>query len=419
VTDTLPPGWGWARLGDLGTEVRGQISPEPGTTYDLYSVPAFPTGQPEQADGESIRSGKRPVEEHDVLLCKINPRINRVWTVGPSDGSQQIASTEYLVLRPHEPRMADYLRHYLSSPRFRDWIKLAVEGATGSHTRAKSGPILEQSVPVPPLAEQQRIVAAIEEHFSRLDAADSGMAAAIRRTTQLQQRVVDDQLRSADARSEPLNEFLTERLANGRSVPTAASDGDPVLRLTALKNGFIDPAETKRGDFGDTDPRCFAIAPDDFLISRGNGSLQLVGRGGLVLKGAPAVAFPDTMIRARVDESRLSPKYLSLVWHSRQVRCQLENQARTTAGIYKINQSMVGAVEFPVPPLDIQHQLVQVVEEARQATMSATVLLNRCQARSSGLRRSVLAEAFTGRLVSRSPVDEPASVMLESIGAGA
>lgn len=164
MTDALPPGWAWACLGDLGTEVRGQISPSPGTAYDLYSVPAFPTGQPEHVDGESIRSGKRPVEEHDVLLCKINPRINRVWTVGPSHGLSQIASTEYLVLRPHEPRTAAYLRYYLSSPRFRDWIRLAVEGATGSHTRAKSGPILEQSVPVPPLAEQERIVAVIEEH---------------------------------------------------------------------------------------------------------------------------------------------------------------------------------------------------------------------------------------------------------------
>ena len=212
-----------------------------------------------------------------------------------------------------------------------------------------------------------------------------------------------------------MSEFLTEGLANGRSVPTAASHGNPVLRLTAIKDGFIDPAETKQGDFGDTHPNRFAIAPDDFLISRGNGSLRLVGRGGLVPKGAPPVAFPDTMIRARVDASRLSPRYVSLVWHSRKVRRQLESQARTTAGIYKVNQSMIGAVEFPVPPLNIQHRLVRAADEARQAVASTAASLNRCQARSSALRRSIVLQAFSGQLVPQHPDREPASELLQRV----
>lgn len=167
----LPPGWDWVPVGELGIEVRGQVVPKPETTYDLYSVPAFSTGCPEIAHGTAIRSGKRPVQESDVLLCKINPRINRVWSVGCARGRLQIASTEYFVLRLHEPRMTHYVRHYFSSPMFRAWIELAVEGATGSHTRAKSGPILEQFVPVPPVAEQKRIVSHIEESFARVDTA--------------------------------------------------------------------------------------------------------------------------------------------------------------------------------------------------------------------------------------------------------
>lgn len=399
MTIDLPSGWDVARIGDLGIEVRGQVSPEPGATYDLYSVPTFPTGRPEQIDGNSIKSGKRPVEEHDVLLCKINPRINRVWTVGPRNGLPQVASTEYLVLRLHEPRMAAYVRYYLSSPGFRDWIRLAVEGATGSHTRAKSGPILEQLVPVPPLAEQQRIVTAIEGHLARLDVIQVRVGSAVKRTAQLLDSVFDEQLRSAVTSSQPLSNLLTERLSNGRSVPTAASGGRLVLRLTAIKDGLIDPGEVKLGDFGDTDPNRFTISPGDFLVSRGNGSLQLVGLGGLVQAATPLVAFPDTMIRVRVDASRLSPRYLSLIWNGRPVRRQLESQARTTAGIYKINQSMIGAVELPVPSLDAQHQLVQAADQARHTVAACTDSLVRCRARCSALRRSILLKAFTGQLV--------------------
>src|SRR5690606_15974981 len=104
VVSSLPRGWGRVRLRDLGDEVRGSVKPDPTTTYELYSVPAYPSGRPEILSGEEIRSSKRPVEPGDVLLCKINPRINRVWIVAEPIGvGPQIASTEYLVFRTPDP----------------------------------------------------------------------------------------------------------------------------------------------------------------------------------------------------------------------------------------------------------------------------------------------------------------------------
>lgn len=393
MTGDLPPGWKWMRVDELCEVTLGQ-SP-PGSSYNDIGqgIPLFQGKAEFGATYPSIRKWttqpKKQASAGSVLVSVRAP-------VGPTNLAPVNCAIGrgLAALKPRDP----------VAPEFVLWAMRASEGrlaeqATGSTFDAITGARLrEHLVPVPPIAQQQRIVAAIEEHFSRLNAVDAGLASAILRTTQLQQRVVDDQLHLTDARKQPLGEFLTERLANGRSVPTAENGGDPVLRLTAIKDGVIDPTETKQGDFGGADPNRFAIAPDDFLVSRGNGSLQLVGRGGLVSKKAPPVAFPDTMIRARIDVSRLSPRYLSLVWHSRQVRLQLESQARTTAGIYKVNQSMIGAVEFPVPPLDIQLQLVRIVEEARQAVMSTAASLNRCRVRSSYLRRSILSQAFSGQL---------------------
>ena len=415
MTTDLPPGWTWARVGDLGVEVRGQLAPQPGATYDLYSVPTFPTGRPERIDGSQVRSGKRGVQPDDVLLCKINPRINRVWIVGRTEGYPQIASTEYLVLRPHEPRMSGFIQQYLSSPRFRDWIKLSVEGATGSHTRAKSGPILQQPIPVAPLDEQRRIVASIEEHFSRLDAADDSMAAPSLRTAHLLERVLQAELGTAKLHSQPLSGFLTEPLANGRSVPTAEEYGLPVLRLTCLKDGWVDTSETKQGNFGEIDHRRYQVESGDFLISRGNGSLHLVGIGGLVPDGDHSAAYPDTLIRARIDRSRLRPEYLSLIWNSRVIRRQLESQARTTAGIYKVNQSMIGNVLLPVPSRDVQDRIARRLELVRQPLLQLDAEVDRYHLRSASLRQSILSTAFSGRLVPQNPDDEPASVLLERI----
>src|SRR5438477_10659089 len=94
-----------------------------------------------------------------------------------------------------------------------------------------------------------------------------------------------------------LGELLEEPMANGRSVPDGS--GFPVLRLTALKGGRVDLRERKRGAWGAQDASRFRVRNGDFLIARGNGSLALVGRGGLVEDEPDPVAYPDTAIRVR------------------------------------------------------------------------------------------------------------------------
>ena len=405
MTDALPSGWAWACLGDLGTEVRGQISPSPGTAYDLYSVPAFSTGQPEHVDGESIRSGKRPVEEHDVLLCKINPRINRVWTVGPSDGSQQIASTEYLVLRPHEPRTAAYLRYYLSSPRFRDWIRLAVEGATGSHTRAKSGPILEQSVPLPPLAEQERIVAAIEEHFSRLDAVDAGIAAAESRCAAMPSFALA-QLFSADWPVRRLEEVA--QVGSGATPKRSESKYWARGIIPWVTSGAVNQLSIRSADEFISE---IALAESSVkLWPAGTVLMAMYGEGKTRGKAA-MLGFESTCNQAcaaiNYDRSVLDGRFLRTF-----LNVQYESNRRLSAGGVQPNLSLglIKVMEVPVPGLETQ---VFVAEQADEIISGGTRLLAICaeaRRRVSALRRSILANAFSGRLVPHDRDAEAADV---------
>ena len=212
----LPSNWEYKRLGELGVEVKGQTRPTPGRTYDLYSVPAFFCSQPERLNGSEIQSGKRTVMPGDVLLCKINPRINRVRWVGPADGYPLLASTEYLVLRLYDSTLIQYLQQYLSSAEFRRWIELSVEGATGSHTRAKSGPILQQCVPVAPAAERKQIVERNKEGLIRLDALKLLLVSSLQEITLVRQAVLDEAFAGRLVPQDPDDEpafALLERIA--------------------------------------------------------------------------------------------------------------------------------------------------------------------------------------------------------------
>ena len=79
----LPEGWKWERLGDINKFKSKNLTPQdfPEETFELYSVPNFVYDYPEILKGKEIGSSKQIVDKEDVLLCKINPNINRVWTV--------------------------------------------------------------------------------------------------------------------------------------------------------------------------------------------------------------------------------------------------------------------------------------------------------------------------------------------------
>ncbi|MYG99361.1 MAG: hypothetical protein F4011_03755 [Acidimicrobiaceae bacterium] len=414
MTADLPSGWEWAKLSDLGVEIRGQLTPEPGTTYDLYSVPTFSSGRPERIDGTQIKSGKRGVEPDDVLLCKINPRINRVWVVGRTEGNPQIASTEYLVLRPHEPRMSSFIQQYLSSPSFRDWIKLSVEGATGSHTRAKSGPILQQPIPVAPLAEQQRIVVAIEENLSRLDAVYTNLRSVARQTEVLEQAVINEAMRGQVHR---LGDRLSEPLRNGFSPPRSSAGNTRVLTLTAVTNRAFTEDNTRTAAVPQAQRDQLTLQSGDILVQRSN-TPELVGTAALYSGPSGWAVFSDLLIRVRTDHTLL-PAYLEFALRSSSVRRYFRLSAQGIAGsMPKISQRTIEELEIPIPASIAEQQtIVGRVSQEIKAVMEVQAGVSSARQRADSLRRAVLAAAFAGQLVPQSPYDEPASVLLERIAA--
>lgn len=140
----------------------------PEQVFDLYSVPIFSTLMPEKIHGSEIGSAKQVIKKGDVLLCKINPHLNRVWEITKDSDNVQIASSEWIVVRSelHHP---SFLKWYFNSPKFRALLSSQVSGVGGSLTRAQPAIVKGYLVPVPPMQEQERISSVIELWFYSLD----------------------------------------------------------------------------------------------------------------------------------------------------------------------------------------------------------------------------------------------------------
>lgn len=394
---TLPIGWRSAALGDVARWGSGG-TPKAGTPEyyggdipwavigDLCDGPIGATSNRITRAGLAASSAKR-VPAGAVLVAM----YGSIGKLGLT--TAELTTNQAIAFAVPDPELVEarFLFYYLLSQR--GALSAAGKGAT--QRNIGQGTLKAWHIPVPPIPVQRRIVEILEDHLSRLDAGLGYLAAADARAS----TCVESWLALAFAghAASDLKSLLAAPLANGRSVPTAAS-GFGVLRLTALADGRIDLAERKIGAWTADEARPFLVAEGDYLVSRGNGSLQRVALGGIVPEVQEPVAYPDTMIRIRPRKDLVLPEYFGAVWNSRVVRRQIEASARTTAGIYKVNQQQLEHVVLPMPSLTEQHRIAceftdlrATVEKQRRAILSGT-------RRAEALRRALLAAAFSGGL---------------------
>lgn len=293
-------------------------------------------------------------------------------------------------------------------------------------------------LPLPPLPEQHRIVAAIEEQFSRLDAGVVSLQRAKRNIARMRAAVltaavegrVDDRRFGDRADSSEYGEHsvrsvtlarwqqttlgnIVDGLRYGTSTRCAyGANGEPVLRIPNVRGRTVDLTDLKRAIDHAANLGTTKVRTGDLLFIRTNGSPDLIGRVSVVPQSADGYAFASYLIRGR-PRPDVSASFYALVLDSPVYRALLRQRAATSAGQYNISASSLASIPVPLPSLAEQQAIVGEVErqfsilDAMDATVDAGL------SRAASLRQSILSEAFAGRLVPQDPGGEPVSALRE------
>lgn len=404
----LPQGWLKCPLGDVLTLVNGRA-------YRQHEM--LDAGTPILRI-QNLNGGKNwfysDLNLPDDKYCEAGDLLY-AWsaTFGPYLWKGQKAIFHYHIWNVKETEVIDRGFMYYVLHEITNAVKAASHGVAMPHM-TKSG-MEAWLIPLPPLPEQIRIADKLDALLSRVEAGRERLERVPGLLKRFRQSVLSAAVSGDEVEFQPLREMVAEPLRNGKSVRDG--EGKRVLRLSCLKADGVDWDEAKSGDWTGLDFQRFIVREGDFLISRGNGSLNLVGRGALAASPPEAIAFPDTLIRVRPNLAVLLPAYLNLIWQTEPVRQQIQAAAKTTAGIFKVSQGDLEVIEIPLPPLPEQAEIVRRVEalfaiadriEARYGLALTT--FNR-------LTPALLAKAFRGELVPQDPNDEPALVLLERIRA--
>lgn len=300
----------------------------------------------------------------------------------------------------------DFLLYAL--PGYLSAINQQTSAITVKHLSSRT--VADIPLPLPPLAEQRRIVAAIEEQLSRLDVADDCLARARTRLASLRAGA----LAGVFSTKAPLVAVpeAAEIVSGQTPKGLIPSDAGPV---PFFKVGDMNAAEGY-----------------EMAASRAYISHELVERFRLKVRPAGTVIFPkrggaiatnkkrilrtpavfDLNTMGLVPGPRLLPKYL-LYWMETIDLGVLADGSN----VPQINVPDIASLRLSLPEIDEQHRAVSEIELQLSVIDAMAGAIEAAERRSVALRRSILERAFRGELVPQDPSDEPASVLLERIRA--
>ena len=164
-------------------------------------------------------------------------------------------------------------------------------------------------------------------------------------------------------KSYSINDLQTESLF-GLSVKASLDKKKgmiPVLRMSNIINGEIDYSELKylpsKCAVTDKEPDKWLLRDGDFLITRTNGSKDLVGKAA-VFHSKDVYTYASYLIRYRFDTSIVLPEYINILFMTPIVREQIAVMRRQGGGQYNLNSDEIGAIRIPVPSIPEQQAII-------------------------------------------------------------
>ena len=382
----------FCKLKDIATIIAGQ---SPDSKYYNLNGEGIPFFQGKADFGEIYPNMRvfctnptKIAEKDDILLSVRAP-------VGPTNLSpgKVCIGRGLTAIRPNNEVGLKYLLYY-----FRYFEAQLNQKGTGTTFKAITQNIIKNlDVPVPPLPEQERIVARIEELFSELDKAVETLNTTKQQLAVYRQAVLAFHLAPKDNwRICKASEIGEVCLGRQRSPQNVAKDyPTKYIRAANITEDGLDLSDVLEMEFTPIERKKYFLKYNDIVLSEASGSAKQVGKPAIWKNNLPDCCFQNTVIRHRVIQE--NPEYV--LWYYKFLYTS-GYFARIVGGvgINHLGAKNFSNVPIALPELNQQQEIVSRIEAQLSACGQIEKTIEQSLQQAEALRQSILKQAFEGRL---------------------
>jgi type I restriction enzyme, S subunit len=377
---------------------------------------------------------RKVVQTGDVIVSTTRPNLNAVAMV-TKELNGQIASTGFDVLRaPNiDPRWLFYI---VRTTDFVQTMSELVQGALYPAIRSKD--VRSFEIPFAPLNEQKRIADKLDRLLAKVDNCRERLDQIPLIIKKIRQSILSSASRghlTTDWRED--NSTLVEidseygaipaswkwkltkevgRVQLGRQRAPKYHSGKnmrPYLRVQNVYEDRIDLSDVMEMDFSAEDFERYQLHFGDILLNEGQSPIYL-GRPAMYRDELPGVCFTNSLIRFRAFDFVDSDFALFVFRHY--LHCgRFQQECNITTNIAHLSAGRFSNVEFPLPPLEEQHEIVRRAKKLFAFADRLEARYKTARAQIDKLTPALLDKAFKGELVPQDPIDEPAAALLAKI----
>ena len=303
------------------------------------------------------------------------------WNSAPALLNQRVCKVS-----ADEQHITDaYLFHVLQFPLHDIWEKTAF--VTVKHLSAKR--LAEALIPLPPLDEQRRIAAILDE-AKKLSSSQAAKLACLREFLDARSSRIAEEANAVKRLDELCDVQGGISLGGARkSYPESA----PYLRVANVFRNAIDLREVKNVPVRESELEKYSLLSGDILVVEAHGNRFEVGRGAVLTESLEGHVYQNHLFRVRPNKG-IDSEILVQLWNSPRVRKQILSIVSTTSGLNTTSISKIRSIQVPILTSEVQAEFSELLHDLTELITQEEQKLNRVLE----LSNSLSTRAFQGEL---------------------
>jgi type I restriction enzyme, S subunit len=421
----LPQGWIKCKFSDIATIRNGYAFSKNDFSREQNKDNEIPLIKQTQLDGNKVDLSKAcylPTnylrKYSDFLIIKNDVLIRMSGSIG----KLCIYQHDFPALQNQRTGLIKTYNNEINNKFF--WLFLQtietklMSGSKGVGVQnISSNDIEDIEFSLPPLSEQQRIVAKIDSLFSELENGVTLLKTIKTQLTLYRQAVLKwafEQGHSAKIVKLCDIADIVGGITKGRDLTKCETIFLPYLRVANVQDGYLDLTNIKKIKLKLEEKNKYLLQMDDVLYTEG-GDKDKLGRGTIWKNEIKECVHQNHIFRARINTKMALPKYVAYFSLTKSAKDYFFKKAKQTVNLASINMTVLRLLSIPLPNLPEQLAIVSAIESRLSVCDKLEQTIDQTLALSAFLRQSILKKAFEGQLVPQDPNDEPAEKLLERI----